>query len=64
MLQVKETASETVKKAGKGIQKSFKSVETKSLPNPGRGVTGKSESDNVTFNGKVAKKNRFKTKGF
>ena len=64
MLQVRETDSETVKNAGKGIRKAFKSVETVSLPNPGRGVTMKSVSNNVTFNGRVAKINCFKTVGF
>ena len=34
------------------MRNSFKSIETVSLPNPGRGVTGKSEKDNVALGGK------------
>ena len=44
-----------MKAAGKGIQKAFKSIETVALPNPGHGVTKQSVSDDVTFEGNVAK---------
>ena len=52
LFQLEETTSDSVKAAGRGIQKSFKSVDTEALPNPGRGVTGKSESNKVTLGGK------------
>ena len=42
MLQIATTKSLTVKKAGEGITKAFKSVDTVALPHPGKGVSRKS----------------------
>ena len=40
-----------MKRSVKGILKAFTEVSVVALPNPGKGVTRKSEQDKVTFNG-------------
>ena len=44
--------SQTVKRSITGILKAFTDVDVLALPNPGKGVTRKSEEDQVTFKGK------------
>ena len=43
--------SRTVKRSITGIRKAFTDVDVLALPNPGKGVTRKSEQDQVTFKG-------------
>ena len=51
-MQLAGTTSKTVRAAGNGMQKAFRSIETVALPHPGRGVAGKSEKNNVSLGSK------------
>ena len=50
---MKAATSETVKRSITGMLKAFTEVDVKALPNPGKGVTRRSEQDQVTFEGKL-----------